>query len=82
MHLHALAVALVTCLTCVSGGVPAMAQTVTVHPAQNSDPDPGPPGDMPYEMAGRPQERAPLVTFDDLSGWEVVGRSGLVSSSS
>lgn len=57
---------------CFSGGAPAMAQTVVVHPAENLDPEQNPPGVMPYEMAGRP-EGTPLVSFDNVTGWEVVG---------
>ena len=33
-------------------------------------------GERPYEMAGRTEERVPLVDFEDLSGWEVRGYDG------
>lgn len=46
-----------------------MAETL-VREAEPVDPNPGPPGEMPYEMAGRP-EPASLVPMDDLSGWLV-----------
>lgn len=51
-----------------------MAQDVIVHPATNVDPKPGPAGEMPYEMAGRTEERVPLVAFDAVSGWLVEGQ--------
>ncbi len=45
----------------------------TTNPARNADPSPGSPGPPPYEMAGRAEERMPLVDFQDLSGWVVEG---------
>lgn len=49
------------------------AETVTIHEVQNDDPLGGPPGAKPYEMMGRKEERAPLVSFASVSGWEVEG---------
>jgi hypothetical protein len=51
-----------------------MAQEVITHPAENADPAAGPSGERPYEMAGRTEERVPLVAFDDVSGWLVEGQ--------
>ena len=51
----------------------AAAGQALVHPASNTDPSPGPPGEPPYEMAGRAEARAPLVAFDDVEGWTVEG---------
>ena len=51
-----------------------MAQDTIVHAAENADPAPGPRGERPYEMAGRTEERTPLVAFDDVSGWLVEGQ--------
>lgn len=55
------------------GGGWAMSQDVIVHEASNVDPHPGPVGEQPYEMAGRVEERTPLITFEDVTGWEVEG---------
>ncbi|MCC6442573.1 MAG: hypothetical protein IT210_03835 [Armatimonadetes bacterium] len=51
-----------------------MAQDIVAHEAQNEDPNPGPVGKKPYEMAGRQEERVPLIDFQDVSGWEVEGQ--------
>jgi len=74
LHPLALTVSLALCslFGSLSGGS-AVAQPV-VHQAQNSDPEPGPVGERPYEMAGRREERLPLVAFDDVSGWVVAGQ--------
>ena len=56
------------------GGLPLMAQDTLVHEALNADVAAGPVGERPYEMAGRVEERPPLVAFDDVSGWAVEGR--------
>ncbi|MBP7933374.1 MAG: hypothetical protein KA354_01885 [Phycisphaerae bacterium] len=60
---------------CLWLSVTVVAQEPVVHPAENADPTPGPAGQPPYEMAGRVEERPPLVAFDDLAGWEVEGRN-------
>jgi len=57
------------------GGIPALAQAPIIHPAGEADPNPGPPGEKPYEMAGRAEERTPLVSFDDVTGWVVEGHN-------
>ena len=64
--------ALVVLLGAILWGGAAMAQA-TRHPAENADPQPGPPGEPPYEMAGRAEERAPVCDWQDLSGWVVEG---------
>ncbi|HOX38565.1 MAG TPA: hypothetical protein PL033_11300 [Candidatus Brocadiia bacterium] len=51
----------------------AMAKEPAVFKALNDDPNPGPVGEMPYEMAGREEERAPLVDFQNLDGWIAEG---------
>lgn len=47
----------------------------TVNLATPTDPDPGRPGTPPYEMAGRTEERLPLVDFQDVGGWVVEGQN-------
>jgi len=44
------------------------------NPASNTDASHGPPGVPPYEMAGRAEERVPLVDFQNLDGWVVEGQ--------
>ena len=55
------------------GSVTALAQEPVVRAAENSDPDPGPAGVKPYEMAGREQTRPQLFDFSDGTGWTVEG---------
>ncbi len=50
-----------------------MAQEPVIHPAEDSDPDPGPPGEKPYEMAGRELSRPVLFDLQDVSGRLVEG---------
>lgn len=51
-----------------------MAAQGTIRSASNTDPAPhSAEGKPPAEMAGRTEERAPLVTFDDVGGWTVEG---------
>jgi hypothetical protein len=57
------------------GGMPLMAQEPIINPASNEDPTPGEPGEKPYEMADREEPRAPLVAFEDVSGWVVEGHN-------
>ena len=54
-------------------GSPAMSQEPIVHGAVNVDPDPGPPGEKPYEMADREEARTPLFHFDDVE--EILART-------
>ena len=51
----------------------AGAGKLVTHRATNTDPSPATPGEPPYEMAGRVEERTPLVAFDDVEGWTVEG---------
>ena len=44
-----------------------------VFAGTNIDPNPGPAGSMPYEMAGRVEPRHPLFDFDDVSRWVAEG---------
>ncbi|MCP4643020.1 MAG: hypothetical protein GY851_21420 [bacterium] len=37
----------------------------------NTDPNPGPDGVKPYEMADREEDRVPLATFEDCTRWTV-----------
>ena len=53
-----------------------MAQEPILHRASNTDPNPGPVGEKPYEMAGRKEPRTPLFHFDgDITGWVVEGHN-------
>jgi hypothetical protein len=41
------------------------------RPGSNTDPNPGPPGQPPYEMAGRPEAHPPVAHFADCTQWVV-----------
>lgn len=41
------------------------------HPGSNDDPRPGPVGQPPYEMAGRPEMHPALAHFADCTVWQV-----------
>ena len=64
-----------TILSCLWLSGTTGAQEPVVHSTDSTDPMPGPAGQPPYEMAGRAEERPPLVAFDDVTGWEVEGRN-------
>ena len=50
-----------------------MSREPVVFRARDEDPAPGPDGAPPYEMAGRREERVPLIDFQNLDGWVVEG---------
>jgi len=49
---------------------------VSAKPALNEPANPVQVGARPYEMAGREEDRVPLVDFEDLSGWTVHCEKG------
>jgi len=61
-----LAIAIILAACAVSQGAEPM-----IRPALNDPPQPETAGVRPYEMEGRTEDRAPLVDFEDLSGWTV-----------
>lgn len=69
-HLHRLALCTGSLLLLVGA---ALGEETYTHPGENTDPSPGPDGDPPYEMAGRPEPRAPLYDPGDVAGWIVEG---------
>ncbi len=65
---------LIPTIIALSGGL-AMGQDPIIHQGSNTDPNPGPTGEKPYEMAGREEPRAPLFDFTDVTGWLVEGHN-------
>jgi len=47
-----------------------------IKPALNEPAEPVRPGNRPYEMEGRVEDRKPLFSFEDLSGWKVICDKG------
>ncbi len=63
-------------LAALAGAVAAEEAPAFVQQAVNGPPPDERVGERPYEMAGRKEERTPLVDFEDLSGWKVAGFDG------
>lgn len=61
-----------TCCSCLLISGAGYAEPI-VHRGDNTDPSPGTPGVMPYEMAGRPEPAGSLCDFSDVTAWEVEG---------